>query len=58
MFLVIPTFSAPKLLLLPQALPWLQQFKKLKGMFLVDWILVLLYNLPLFNLSCKTRLRT
>jgi hypothetical protein len=57
MFLVILTSSAPKLLLLPQlspALPWLRQFKKLTGMFLVDWVLVLFYSPPLLCLSCKT----
>ena len=53
MFLVILTSSAPKLLLLPR-LPWLQQFKTLKGMFLVDWVLVLLHSPLLLCLSCKT----
>jgi hypothetical protein len=53
MFLVILTSSAPKLLLLPQLFPpWIRQLKKLKGMFLVDWVLVLLC------LSYKTNPKT
>jgi len=62
MFLVILTSSAPKLLLLPQLFPALhprlRQFKQLKGMFLVDWVLVLLYSPLLLCLSCKTSPKT